>query len=774
MPRLWWIAIMVCALSPSLVAQPVLLDAPLVLHAPGYRGIWPAWYDGEVFWTEPRALMELLGYEVHASDTTELAVRDRRHAIRFGFTEEMIEVNHAVKYTGSFAMVGPAGVMLITLDALQETLGADAVWDKSTLTLTLSSSAELFDPTRFGGRRTLGIEPTDNIQFPRERHWIGGVHVGYALAHQWHQKRGRSISPTARVTAAVAGGTIRWFLTRSSSQLRYEFDLQRAWLTRIEASYHPGGAAPGLQLSNRPLHPRKVQREEVLTGVTIPHAIVRGKVFGAITEQVQADRHGRYTLRRPVFYGSTEASVEVEPLGGNPVDILEVRHLTPQDLLPSGRFEYDIHVSPTPDVQVAWGVFDALTLRASAALRPRSTRISATVIPLPTASLSVSADALRRSGWASLRWWRPWGGVTGDYRRQEFPFRRQHWSSTLTLAGDARSLYTRVLHEQARQAPPLTTVTATLGWQVTPAFVLRSGVRYRSPTPKTPSVHPTASYTLPIARPRTVVRLRAESAGVRPTAYEAGVSASGRVWSTGLQVRRSVQSGDLEVRAHLQLNTQRAWLDVRAGWDEEGYRHSQTLRGTIMVGEDIRLAALYTERTQAVIRLFTDTNLNGILDGGERLHLHARVDVGHLSVQHRATGEVIAPNLVPHEVYRVQIEPTSIPDPLLHPATGYTFAFHATPGKTRYIDVPLQMLPTIAGQLTGWPGSYSALQVHLQPQSHPNPTTVDVYQDGAFFAQLLPGSYHATIINRLTGEEVAAQALIVAPGANAPVISILP
>ena len=765
---------MSCALPIPLIAQPVLLEAPLVLHAPGYRGIWPAWYDGEVFWTQPEPLMKLLGYEVHVSDSTELAVRDQRHAIRFAFTEELIEVNRDVRHTGGFALVGSDGQMLITLEALQATLGTDAEWDEATLTLTLSSSAELFDPTRFGNRRTLDVEVPSNILFPRERVWLGGVHVGYSLTHQWRQERGRSIQPTARVTAAVAGGTLRWNLSTTGSHLRYEFPMQYAWITRIEATHHPRERFPGLRFSNRPLHPRSVQREEVLSGTTIPHAIVRGKVFGAVTEQVQADRGGRFTIRHPVFYGSTEASVEVEPLGGDPVDILALHRITPHEILPPGKIEYEASISKAPAATFSWGVSDALTLGAAASHTPRTARLHAALQPLPTAYMTVTADVLGGAGRARLRWWRPWGGVSGDYQRQQTPLRMDHWSSTLNVASDTRRLHVRFLHQSTPSAPSRTEIQSTLGWQWGQALMLWSGVRFRSGMSDPWGLQPMVAYTLPFTTPRTILRVSAESAGARPAVYQAGAYVSGSAWSSGIQARRSVQSGAVELRVHLQLNTQWAWLDARAGWDERGFSHSQTLRGTVMVGEDIRLGALFTERTQAVIRLFVDSNLNGRLDGGESLYLRHRLDVGHLAVQHRANGEVVAPNLIPHEIYRVKIEQASITDPLLHPATGYEFAFQATPGRTRYINVPLQMLPTVAGQLTGWPGSYSALQVQIQTLSTSSPTMVEVYQDGVFFVQLPPGSWQATVIDVLSGDVVGAATMDVVLGENFPLISLQP
>lgn len=141
---------------------------------------------------------------------------------------------------------------------------------------------------------------------------------------------------------------------------------------------------------------------------------------------------------------------------------------------------------------------------------------------------------------------------------------------------------------------------------------------------------------------------------------------------------------------------------------------------------------------------------------------------------------MVAPNLIPHETYRVEITRESITDPLLHPVTGYRFAFVATPGRTRYVDILLQPLPTIFGQLTGWQGSYTVLLVQLRridpmrAQDAESTYALPVYQNGGFFAQLLSGTYQATATNLLTGEVVAAAALNVAAGQNFPVIQLQP
>lgn len=765
----WHLLFMLCLCPSPVVAQSVLMESALVLHAPGHQGIWPAWFDGDQFWIQAQPFMELLGYEVLFSDSTELTVRDQRRAIAFNYTENRIHVNGEERYARSLGMVGPDGQMLITMEALQEAFGSDLVWDESGLTLTMSSAATLFEPARFGN--PVGVETPQEVRFPRERSWLGGVHIGYTLRHEWHERTGRSFTPVARLAAHVAGGTMRWYVSRNNiRQAHYAFEFESPWLRRIEAGQYGNGW--GMQLSNRPLAPRRVHREKVQRGRTLPHAIVRGSVSGAVSEQVQADREGRYAIRYPVYYGSTETTIEVEPLGGAPQEVSANHWLTPYAMLPAGHLEYDVHIGEAPSGEIAWGISPWLTLQASAKHAPWGAALRAHVLPLPTMNLDAEIDLIERNVRGTFQWWRPWGGLDGVVQVQKNPSQSQLFATNFTLAGSGGSLQVRASHQRDGGQARKTDIRSVLGWQVTSDLRVHAGVQVTPGSTEAHSVTPRLTYTLPLASPRIHLLALAKNRGRQVDYWEGGVLVSGKDWAGRVQLRQSMQSDALEVYGAFQVNTDWAWLDAQGGWSGGDLFHSQALRGTIMIGEDIRFSALYEERTQAVIRLFVDTNLNGELDADEALSLRHRLNMPTAALSHRATGEVIAPNLDPYFVYSVSILPESIINPLLHPATGYRFSFVATPGRTRYIDVPLQPLPTVSGRLTDWVGSYTVLQVQLRRGEVMAQS--EVYQDGAFIAQVLPGDYQVTIINLLTGQSVSKTDMTVVIGENFPVISLQP
>ena len=763
----WHLLFMLCLLPSPLLAQSILMESALVLQAPGYQGVWPAWFDGDRFWLQAQPFMEQLGYEILFSDSTELTTRDRRRAITFDYAGNRIHVNGEEREIVDFAMVGSDGQMLITVEALQEAFGSDLVWDESGLILRLSSAASLFEPTRFS--EAVGMEVPQNVLFPRQRTWLGGVHIGYSLLHEWHERTGRSFTPVARVAAHVAGGTVRWHVSRTSTRLvHYTLDFESRWLSRIEAGQY--GEGLGVRVSNRPLHPRRVHREAVQLGKASPHAIVRGRVSGAISEQVQADREGRYAVRHPVFYGSTETTIEVEPLGADPLEVTGTHWLTPYAMLPQGNLEYNAQLSATPSGEIAWGMSSWLTLRAVAQRAPKRAVVRVHVLPLSTINMDAEVDLVERNVRGNYQWWRPWGGLDGEVQVRQNPIQRQLFSTNFTLAGGGGNLQVRLSHQQDAGQASRTSIRSILGWQFTQSLRVHTGVQFQSGATQTLSFTPRLTFTLPLESPRIHLHANTKTTGRQIDYWQGGALANGRSWSARVLLRRSMQTGALDVHGTFQVNTEWAWLDTRGGWSGGELFHFQALRGTIMIGEDIRFSALYEERTQAVIRLYVDNNLNGELDAGESLSLRHRVNIPTAALSHRANGEVVARNLDPYFAYSVSILPESIINPLLHPATGYQFAFVATPGRTRYLDIPLQPLPTVTGRLTNWPGSYTVLQVQLRRGEFVEQSAV--YQDGVFIAQVLPGNYQVTVTNLLTGEPVSETDLTVVAGENLPVIAL--
>lgn len=222
------------------------------------------------------------------------------------------------------------------------------------------------------------------------------------------------------------------------------------------------------------------------------------------------------------------------------------------------------------------------------------------------------------------------------------------------------------------------------------------------------------------------------------------------LWFGAVGAERSSITGHYATRARIQINTGWMWLSARSEMSGSEVRHWQSARGTVSLGNGIALSSLHEENTEAVIRIFADTNLNGAMDPGEAVSYDALISVPERAPNRASSGVWRLLNLEPHATYTVTITRESIIDPNLHPATGYVFAFVAEPGRTRRIDIPLQPLPVLTGQVSGWPAAYELLKLSASSEVHRLP----IYSDGAFLAQLPPAEYEVLLKHRITGAKV--------------------
>ena len=125
----------------------------------------------------------------------------------------------------------------------------------------------------------------------------------------------------------------------------------------------------------------------------------------------------------------------------------------------------------------------------------------------------------------------------------------------------------------------------------------------------------------------------------------------------------------------------------------------------------------------------------------------------------------------PYGAYQVQIVERSIRDPLLVPATGYTFSFIADPGRTKRIDIPLQRMPIVTGYVRGLEMAPSRLRL-LVFEGDEQVETADLYRDGGFTLRLPRGRYELRLIDVLSGHMFtsARQPIVVQPGGPEPLV----
>ena len=156
------------------------------------------------------------------------------------------------------------------------------------------------------------------------------------------------------------------------------------------------------------------------------------------------------------------------------------------------------------------------------------------------------------------------------------------------------------------------------------------------------------------------------------------------------------------------------------------------------------------QESAAELRIFEDLNGNGNQDANERILPHIDAQLYQSGWTRLKTGALYSAHLEPYQRYQVRILEASVRDPLLHPATGWTFSFTADPGRRKVIQVPMQQLVRVVGQVTALDRAPLRLKVLLNSEEH-----AEVYRDGGFALQVRPGRYTLTIIDVLDQEIIA-------------------
>ena len=770
--------VLALGLACSALGQTILTEAPLRFHAPGYQDIVRAYYDGTRFWIDPVVILEKVGYEI-TQDSTYLEAVDRNRSMYFDFITGGIRVNEEIVVAEASIRRLPSDIALLEIDTLQVAFGSDLEWDESGLSIRLSTAAELFDPEQFDGRMTLISEDPQDVLFGRERRLLGGLLVNYRITHRFREQVGSHWYGSMGYAANMLGGAVRGQLSRHQQSAAYSLDLNSAYLTRVEAGYFQSPSLMAVQsglslrVSNNPLVPLRVHRTRILSGIAEPHAIIRAQVSRITTESAQADRLGRYALDIPVFYGSTYAGIEVEPLGAQPYVAQRYYHLTPTALLPKGKVYYDAAVSQTRGHStVAWGLTQGLTLRGGYGYGYSRRDIGLTMLLQPTLYVDAETNIAERTGTAQMTWWRPWGELNAGYRRRSIPWSQEMISAGWSFFTGAVSLRGRVQHTVHEALPNLTSLQPYLGWRspwgtevsVTGTSRWRDGVR--SPVAWRSMLRQIKR----VGRGIILAELRLDGLGNDVRAYVANVQYRARRIDMGLSMSM-VDRYELIPRVRVQWHTNWSWLRAEASQAGGIATFEQSARGSASMGRDVSLSALHRESTQAVFRVFVDTNLNGRLDQGEPTDNAVELNMPSQALIRKKNGELRAMNLVPYAVYLVEVLAPTINNPNLVPSTGYRFAFTAEPGRTRHIDIPLQPLIPVMGQITGWSLAFELLEVTLSNGTEQ--VSAPVFADGGFVVQLPPGIWQVAVVNGLSGEEVVREERVISNSQRTIEIAIL-
>jgi hypothetical protein len=150
----------------------------------------------------------------------------------------------------------------------------------------------------------------------------------------------------------------------------------------------------------------------------------------------------------------------------------------------------------------------------------------------------------------------------------------------------------------------------------------------------------------------------------------------------------------------------------------------------------------------ALVRIYRDTNMNGVADPGERFEKGAQATAGRIAVEHLsdANGEVVIDGLEPFQPVLIGIDGSSLPDPLVQPSLPGRVVT-PRPGITTIVELPLVATGDIDGTLVrAGGGNLEGIDLELVDSEGRTIARTRTDFDGFFLFENVPyGRYTARI-----------------------------
>ena len=709
--------------------QTVLLEVPVMLEAPGHSSMVRAWHDGADFYVDASALLRQLGYVITRSES-HLTAQDAQHS-----------------YVVACASLG-APECMVRPEVLAQAMGNQLFFDQERLHIHAASRAVDLKRTRTGGDSEIPL------QFGRTRALWGGLMAHWELQNHSHARAAR-----VRLTSSALYGTLRVTLDHAPS-LTYAFDLPRSrWLTSAEI----GRIAPlqsWVRLSNRLLARRTVQRMATVTGAAAAHAFVEARLGQTVVDHAYADASGVYQLNIPARYGTSEVTIHERPLGGRPPSVSRYHWLTLSALEPPGRLHYDITLARSihgaaTSVEARYGLRPRLTVHVEHTRTPTRTANTTGLL----ASLGALAAVNARLKWPEsvatlgVRLWRPWIDV--DLQLDTRTNGRMHASFSAGPVGGllSASRYAASAQHTYTSLHPSLWVHAGHRWS------FRTAVHSHAGSGQKRGQSWAWDWRLSVARHFARARWSLQT-GNRQVGGLNAFASFGR-WSIGFTAAWDRYAHTFVHATYIGINSSAARMIAQSRRGQRGFWHSQTVGGTLALGAGRVLFPSDYRHSAVLVRVYHDANGNGRRDPHERLLPQVQVQIHQAAFRREPDGAIYAAHLEPFGTYQVRILEASVRDPSLVPASGWEFAFLAEPGRTKVLNVAMQRLPHVAGQITGLDRPPSRLQVTGQGFE-----SVPVYRDGGFELRLRPGAHTLSVQDVLTGKTLAEHTVTVRSGSS--------
>lgn len=644
------------------------------------------------------------------------------------------------------------------------------------------------------------------LQFDRERKWLGGGVIDYALTAREQEQRSNTYAYQLRSGVEVLGGDLEggvqgqyqgvgWRTRRTDLRWRYVMH-ENAYLRRVRvgdifSSGLRNVPYTGVKLSNEPTTPRDFFGTHTIERQTEPNWDAELHVDRELTGVTTADNDGRYSFDLPLQYGSTRVELrEYGPQGGLNETVRQIN--LPLTQLPPGEVEYALHAGHRRYARDA-----VLQGTARAGLSKRVTAEAgvdyigeALARPLPLAGLSarlgssyvtrlraapghhtrLSLDAVypsqRRFELQYTHFQRPtqrtiYNPNAMNHRLQSnvhLPWRilgrrvTTQWTSQIAQTDDYLDLQT---------FPRLSLSLGRLG-------VFSTRYRYWSRTqdgdlePLRGDLTLDHLYWLPRAEsmPALLRGTSLRSRFIYDTRFDqwrdGSISLSRRLSSSArlqFTIGRNFRSGFNygSFRLSLLLPYTRAFSETRRS--DGRMRATQQVSGSI--GYDhthdrfVFSDRHWVGKSAAAVRFFIDDNGNNEHDPGERV-IESEVYYDRPTPTRKGTDNVVrSQGVLPYAVHSIDLTNAGPDNPKWAPR--YTaFSFRSDPNVYKPIDVPVFVGGTVEGNVRwlhdGQQSPAKGFRVHLTSTETDFETSLPVFSDGTFYAyRVPPGKYHARV-----------------------------
>ena len=803
------VVLLLCAPAKGQLLDASLIEAPLALRAPRYETIIPTYYSSQSdrFFIDVVRLFIELGMVV---DTTQNGITARDADRYFAFSLQ----GRTLVLSGTYAAEGVPvdttlyfvrdGVLYLDLETLTSAYEDFIDFSREKLEISVASGAS-FRRLDYLLERGRLAEERAPLRYPRQRKFLGTPAFNYAL--NWFRfEQSEALYATIGGAGEVLFGRFEGSGTLTDGTFRplyyswdLDFDAPLLGYTRLGVAYGPspyGYALPEalqpsylpfyntffVKLSNEPITPDQVQGRRTFTGQAEPGSVVAAHVEGEQTDYIKVGKDGRYRLLVPVRYGLSTVRVEEHRLGGLPPVLTEKTFFTPDWFVPAGRVRYLLMVSPEDRenfyFRAAWNSGGNLNLMVQAQGREQAlAHVGIRVLPTAVigggygVSWPSGADRPRPIYAATLDWWsrhlmlqmgrsqrylfsdalqtttQLQGSIylgplslfgsyrlneTSDYGRSDQYFLQGSLRLLgLSLNGSYNYWQTGSLHTRSRQLSVFRSFTA---WR-TPFFLTANARRYDG-------LYNGVEYEamLQMGTP-PALRLK----GKWDMQIAVGVRHRDDTWYPTLQATLRLPFASASYNESSQMWGRSQQISVYGG----GY---MGLLPTL-TSNPVHSAAIE-------ILVFEDVNRNGRLDGEDVLRPDVSLTIMGASVR-RNGSTFLAEQLIPGQSYLVEINPASISDPYLTPATDWRFRVVAPTVGLRRIAVPLVRKTLVFGHVMKvQPLRY---EVHIF-QGDRMVERTEIFSDGSYTVLLSEGQYTARLYDRVAGRYEAAEVALAVKG----------